>query len=115
MPQLDNSLTFWAVNEARALRVAEIMNDFRTLQIHILQLKTDPPENEAWEEGYVLMRECIAEAQALLRSQFSVESTHGLDCGLDQDKVQLQRYEIIKPLHRGLDFTLTHGIYMDIG
>ncbi|PGH18914.1 hypothetical protein AJ80_04333 [Polytolypa hystricis UAMH7299] len=77
------------VNEARALRVAEIMNDFRTLQIHIAQLKSDPPQGEEFQAGYVVMRQCIAEAQTILSYQF--QTVQSLQGDGDFEKVQLQR------------------------
>ncbi len=86
-------LIFWIVNEARALRIAEIMNDFRTLQLHIYQLKTDPPGGDQWEEGYMLMRQCIMEAQDLLTSQFIIESVQSLGDDGEWERVQLQRYQ----------------------
>ncbi|KAK2749316.1 hypothetical protein FQN55_003642 [Onygenales sp. PD_40] len=84
-------LTFFTVNDARALRVAEIINDFRTLHHHISQLKSDPPAGEEYEEGYVLMRQCIVEAQNLLNSQFNIQPTQGSSGDREWEKVQLQR------------------------
>jgi hypothetical protein len=69
------------------------MNDFRTLQFHIFQLKTDPLDENQWEEGYMLMRQCIIEAQDLLASQFTIESIEGLSGDCEWEKVQLQRYQ----------------------
>lgn len=66
----------YLVNEARALRVVEIMNDFRTLQIHISthlsRPQASPPNDESYyEEGYVVLRQCHAEAQAVLATHFN--------------------------------------------
>ncbi|PGH06563.1 hypothetical protein AJ79_06502 [Helicocarpus griseus UAMH5409] len=77
------------LNDARAIRVTELMNDFRTLHQHIAQLKRDPPPGEAGEEGYVLMRQCILEAQTLLSLGFNVQPTQGSSA--EAEKVQLQR------------------------
>ena len=80
-----------AVNEARALRVVEIINDFRTLQIHISQLKSDPPSGAEREEGYVVMSQCVGEAQHLLAAQFNPESAQQLSGNGEREKMQLQR------------------------
>lgn len=63
-------------NEARALRVMEIMNDFRTLQVHITSLVTrpdsTPPDQAAYYlSGYVVLRQCTAEAQAILATHYN--------------------------------------------
>ena len=59
-----------AVNDARALRVAEIMSDYRNLQYYLAQLQATPAPEEFYLEGYALLRQCIAEAQALLNTPF---------------------------------------------
>jgi hypothetical protein len=69
------------------------MNDFRTLQFHIFQLKTDPTDEDQWEEGYMIMKQCIIQAQDLLASQFTIESVQGLTGEGEGEKVQLQRYQ----------------------
>ncbi|KAI1915911.1 hypothetical protein LOZ58_000350 [Ophidiomyces ophidiicola] len=79
------------LNEARALRVAELMNDFRTLLLHISQLKTDAPSGEEFEEGYTLMRRCLGEARGLISTQFNTESIHNSNADGEWQKVQLQR------------------------
>jgi hypothetical protein len=74
--------------------VVEIINDFRTLHIHILQLKSDPPLGEENEGGYVLMNECFVQAQQLLAVEFSIESVQGLGGSSDGERIQLQRYDL---------------------
>ncbi|EEH44325.2 uncharacterized protein PADG_00614 [Paracoccidioides brasiliensis Pb18] len=78
------------LNEARALRVIEIMNDFRTLQIHILQLRLNLPTGEGFEEGHVLMTQCVGEAQSLLNQQYNVQQTQASSSEGDVEKAQLQ-------------------------
>lgn len=63
-------------NEARALRVLEVMNDFRTLQTHITSLVTradaSPPDQSAYYlGGYTVLRQCNAEAQAILATHYN--------------------------------------------
>lgn len=85
-------LTFliYTVNDARALRVVEIINDFRNLQLHISQLKSDAPRGQENEEGYVVMSQCVVEAQRLLTSQFNTDQRSKGNG--EAEKVQLQRY-----------------------
>jgi hypothetical protein len=96
------------VNDARALRVVEIINDFRTLHIHISQLKSDPPIGEENEGGYLLMNECFVQAQQLLAAEFSIESVQGLGGNGDGERIQLQRYDISSSLDK-----LASGIITD--
>ncbi|KIW74910.1 hypothetical protein Z517_11681 [Fonsecaea pedrosoi CBS 271.37] len=87
------------LNEARALRVMEIMNDFRTLQIHINSLITrseaSPPDQESYYlDGYVVLRQCAAESQAVLAGHFNPGNL-GLQSGnipeTEVQKASLQR------------------------
>lgn len=87
-------------NEARALRVLEIMNDFRTLQVHITSLVTrteaNPPDQASYYlDGYVVLRQCNAEAQAILATHYNPGSL-GLESGRVPDtevqKATLQRW-----------------------
>ncbi|KAF1837711.1 hypothetical protein BDW02DRAFT_108765 [Decorospora gaudefroyi] len=59
------------LNDARAIRVAEIMTDFRNLQHYLVQLRATPTAEEYYLEGYSLLRECMSEAQAILQTPFS--------------------------------------------
>lgn len=63
-------------NESRALRVLEIMNDFRTLQVHITsyvsRADANPPDQASYYlDGYVVLRQCCAEAQAILATHYN--------------------------------------------
>ncbi|OJD17741.1 hypothetical protein AJ78_02207 [Emergomyces pasteurianus Ep9510] len=62
------------LNDARALRVTELMNDFRTIHLNIVQLRTDPSPMEQFSEGYIVMNQCLAEAQSLLNLPFNTSS-----------------------------------------
>lgn len=88
-----------AVNEARAMRVMELMNDFRTLQIHVTSLITrseaNPPDQQSYYlDGYVVLRQCAAESQAVLAGHFNPGSI-GLQAGnipeTEVQKASLQR------------------------
>lgn len=87
-------------NEARALRVLEIMQDFRTVQTHITaqvtRAEATPPDQASYYlAGYVVLRQCNAEAQAILATHYNPGSL-GLESGHVPDtevqRATLQRY-----------------------
>ncbi|KAG9197849.1 hypothetical protein B5807_11323 [Epicoccum nigrum] len=59
------------LNGVRAMRVAEIMTDFRNLQHYLSQLRATPTAEEYYLEGYSLLRACSTEAQTILQTPFS--------------------------------------------
>jgi hypothetical protein len=77
------------VNDARAVRVAELMNDYRTLQLHIQQQTMQIPTEEQGREGYKVMKECMVAAQRLLSSNFNASQSQGGDA--EAQKAQLRR------------------------
>jgi len=88
-------------NEARAMRILEIMNDFRTLQLHIsshiTRTQANPPDQQSyWADGFVVLRQCAADAQAILATHYNPGSI-GLQSGQvgesEVHKATLQRYE----------------------
>ncbi|KAL4810544.1 hypothetical protein BDV18DRAFT_156901 [Aspergillus unguis] len=79
------------LNQARALRVAEIMNDYRTLLLHISQLNISiAPANQA-EEGYRVFRECQAAASALMASNYTPSPPPANISSEEAEKAQLRR------------------------
>lgn len=88
----DDMLILHLVNQARALRVAEIINDYRTLLLHVPQQDVEASPEDYWEEGYVVIRECLAAAQALLASNYTPGTVSGLANSDEVEKVQLQQY-----------------------
>ncbi|KAJ9664258.1 hypothetical protein H2201_005250 [Coniosporium apollinis] len=62
------------LNDARAMRVAEIMTDFRNLQHYIAQIRISPTAEEYYLEGYALIRQCVAEGRSILAVPFSASS-----------------------------------------
>jgi hypothetical protein len=50
------------------------MTDFRNLQYYLSQLRASPTAEEYYLEGYSLLRQCSAEAQAILGAPFSASS-----------------------------------------
>lgn len=92
-----------AENEARAMRILEIMNDFRTLQIHISSLITrneaHPPDQQSYYlDGYVVLRQGAAESQAILATHYNPGNL-GLQAGhvpeTEVQKATLQRYTFL--------------------
>ena len=58
------------------MRIMEIMNDFRTLQHHISSLisraQASPPDGQSYYlDGYVVLRQCAAESQAILAAHYN--------------------------------------------
>jgi hypothetical protein len=58
------------------MRILEIMNDFRTLQLHIeshvTRPEASPPSREQFYlDGYVVLRQSAAEARAVLAGHFN--------------------------------------------
>lgn len=47
------------------------MQDFRTLQHRIAQIRATPTADEFYGQGYMLLRECAAEGQAVLQRPFA--------------------------------------------
>jgi hypothetical protein len=79
------------VNDARAVRVAELMNDYRTLQIHIQQQTMQIPSEEQGREGYKVMKECMVAAQRLLSSNYNISSLQSQSGDAEAQKAQLRR------------------------
>lgn len=84
-------LIFSTVNEARAMRVAEIMNDFRNLQHYIAQIKAEPSPEEYYEEGYAILRQCLADAQAVLTAHYNSGALQVPTNNGECERRQLQR------------------------
>ncbi|KAI9929044.1 hypothetical protein ASPWEDRAFT_169120 [Aspergillus wentii DTO 134E9] len=79
------------LNQARALRVAELINDYRTLLIHIPQQNVDASPDEYNEEGFVVMRKCLAESQALLSSNYHPTAVPPQFSNAEAEKAELKR------------------------
>jgi hypothetical protein len=77
------------VNDARAIRIAEIMTDFRNLQYYLVQLRPSPTAEEYYLEGYSLLRQCIEEAQSILAKPFAATSSPS-EGDVEKQKQQLR-------------------------
>lgn len=71
------------------MRIGEIMTDFRNIQNYIASIRANPSAEEYNEDGYLILRQCVSEAQALLPQPFQTTSTTRGD--EEQDKIQLRR------------------------
>ncbi|KAL8783094.1 MAG: hypothetical protein Q9213_004851 [Squamulea squamosa] len=78
-------------NEARALRITEIMIEFQSLQRRIAEYAPNPSPDEYFEEGYEVLRQCRAEALAVLVVPYP-EQSPAPSGSADPEKLQLQRY-----------------------
>ncbi|KAI4137201.1 MAG: hypothetical protein L6R39_007420 [Caloplaca ligustica] len=78
-------------NEARAFRIVEIMNDFQSLQHRIAEYAPNPPPEEYFGEGYQILRQCRAEAAAVLAAPFPLDLSQVGSGDGEQEKRQLQR------------------------
>ncbi|KXG48879.1 uncharacterized protein PGRI_027490 [Penicillium griseofulvum] len=77
------------LNQARAMRVAEIINDYRTLLVHISQQHVEPSQEEYWEDGFVVLRESLASAQTLMSANYQPCPVTGGN--VETEKAELQR------------------------
>lgn len=75
-----DQLTDDPVNDARALRVAELVNDFRTLHLQICEHTSNLPSgSETQLEGYQILVRSWAAAQSLLDSGFAATPSQEID------------------------------------
>lgn len=79
------------VNEARALRVTEIMQDYQEIQRRIAAYDTPVPTSSQNEAGYLVLRQARAEARSLLGSRYPEELLHPPRGSGETQKRQLQR------------------------
>ncbi|KAF2095472.1 hypothetical protein NA57DRAFT_67868 [Rhizodiscina lignyota] len=63
------------LNDARAVRIAEVINDFRNLQHYLSQMNVAAPAHEYHLTGYEILRVCIAEAQSVLAQPFATTNS----------------------------------------
>lgn len=79
------------LNEARAMRIAEVMNDYQMIQHRISQYQVIAPQQDYNEEGYVILRQCRAEAQAVLAAPYDYQLLEIPRGPGETEKRQLQR------------------------
>ncbi|KAF2430100.1 hypothetical protein EJ08DRAFT_251308 [Tothia fuscella] len=77
-------------NDARAMRITEIMSDFRNLQYYISQIQPNPAPEDYYLEGYTLLRTVIIEAQAVLASSYAYGAGTHPRGDAENEKTQLR-------------------------
>ena len=88
------------VNEARALRVTELMRDYQNIQRRISQIQASPHSDEYHEVGYTTLRQCHAEARVLLNTPYLPEMLHPPTGQNEAEKRQLQRFVDLHKISR---------------
>ena len=86
------------VNEARAMRVAEVMNDFHLIQRRMSHFQATPSQDDYHEEAFVILRQCQAEARAVLAAPFQTELLQAPRGPDEAERRQLQRLASLKCL-----------------
>lgn len=79
-----------AVNHVRALRLAEVMEDFRNLQRCLSQIEATPTADEYNWPAFVLLRQCSSEGLAVLQAPF-VPTNSSPDGDVEREKDHLAR------------------------
>ena len=79
------------------MRVTELLRDYQAIQSNIAEYEAIPGPGEQDEAGYTTLRQCHAEAQALLSAPFTPEMLHPPTGADDAAKRQLQRYRRPNP------------------
>ncbi|KAJ5287959.1 hypothetical protein N7478_003645 [Penicillium angulare] len=95
------------LNQARAVRVAELINDYRTLLLHISQQNVEVHPEDVYEEGYTVLRECHTAAQRLVSANYQPCPVTGQGSA-DTEKAELQRVIIDSSARR----FQAHKIYL---
>lgn len=73
------------------MRVAEVINDFHLIQRQMSQYQATSSPDEYHEEGYKVLRQCRAEAQAVLAAPFQNELLQASRGPGEAEKRQLQQ------------------------
>ncbi|KAF2765601.1 hypothetical protein EJ03DRAFT_319167 [Teratosphaeria nubilosa] len=81
------------------MRIAEIIHDFRNIQNYIASIRANPSAEEYNEEGYVIMRRCVAAAQVLLSQPFQQQGAR-VNEDDDADRTNLRRIIIDAAVRR---------------
>ncbi|KAI4720468.1 hypothetical protein E4T48_03361 [Aureobasidium sp. EXF-10727] len=81
------------------MRIAEILSDFRHLQHHIANIRANPSAEDYYEEGYCVLRQCAADAQALLAQPFDCQGPEP-NGDSEEEKTQLQRIMLDASIRR---------------
>ena len=78
-------------NDARAMRIADLMNDYRTLQLHIMEQTSSLPLSGALLEGHLVLIQNRAAALNLLRTSYKPSAAADNRGNDDTQTSQLRR------------------------
>ncbi|KAL0942671.1 uncharacterized protein CTRU02_200557 [Colletotrichum truncatum] len=80
------------LNEHRAMRVGEVLSDFRTLQYYIAAAPTDPTNmNDYYTEGWAALRQCALDGQHILNCAADTSVPQVSGGPLEQEKAELKQ------------------------
>jgi hypothetical protein len=86
------------VNEYRTARVAEILDDFRTLQYYIAAAPTSPINSEDhYTEGWAALRQCAIDGQHILECAADTSVPNASGGEEEQRRAELKQYAISHP------------------
>ena len=74
------------------MRIAEVMADYQRLQHQISLYQANAPLEDYYEEGYAVLRQCTAEALAVLTADYDTGLLQVPTAPEQQTMQQLQRY-----------------------
>jgi hypothetical protein len=80
------------VNDARAMRIAELINDYRTLQLHISQQLSSVATGDVQQEGFRILAQSSTAAQRLLAAGFASMPIEDQGSNPEMEKAQLRQY-----------------------
>ncbi|KAK1239674.1 hypothetical protein MKX07_001128 [Trichoderma sp. CBMAI-0711] len=80
------------VNECRTARVAEVLSDFRTLQLYIAAGPVEPEnEEDYYTEGWAVLRQCTVDGQYILEVAADTRVPTAQGGEEEQAKAELQQ------------------------
>lgn len=95
LPETPRELTISAaqtVNSFRQARVADVLDDFRTLQYYISAAPADPPSMEDYyTDGWAALRQCAADGQHILACAADTTVPSSKAGPGEQEKAELQQ------------------------
>ncbi|EFQ28984.1 hypothetical protein CGRA01v4_11326 [Colletotrichum graminicola] len=79
-------------NEYRIIRVAEVLDDFRTLQFYIAAAPSEPANMEDyWTEGWAALRQCSLDGQHILNCAADTSVPQASGGSAEQEKAELKQ------------------------
>jgi len=80
------------LNDQRTARVADLLQDFRTLQYYISAAPVDPPnQDDYYTEGYAALRQCSLDGQHILNCAAETRVPRVRGGPEEQERAELQQ------------------------